>query len=177
MSRQHCFLIVILCLRLLQSVSSFTMIPEPWESEEVWCRCSVYGWTFHSLCILSCCGSVYITIYWRKKLLWWELKNVLISDYKDKSLGDSLILYKLNRIIVLNSQVGPMICLSTGLGHENGDRYGFHLIEQTSNPIRNCLVTPLAFVPSVPGQASHHCSSQIWKLGKIDDFFSPLLNV
>lgn len=72
-----------------------------------------------------------------------------------------------------------MICLSTGLDHDNGDRYGFHLIEHTPNPIRNWLVNTLGIcvtVASASGQASHHCSFQISMLGKTDDFFSPLLN-
>lgn len=56
------------------SVSSPTMIPYPWK-EKVEYRCSIYSWTFPNFLFSVSWAAVilaFITMYWRRKLLWWE---------------------------------------------------------------------------------------------------------
>lgn len=86
-------------------------------------------WPVVDLCVATYC---------RKKLLWYGLKDALISGHNKKSLGVILILHPFSKIIVLDSSLDPMNYLSV-------DRlvtsiYGFYLLEWA-------LISLTIFVP------------------------------
>lgn len=70
------------------------------------------SWSLH---VEQLCVVIVITVYCKNKSHWWGLGDALINGYKDKDLGDSLIIYSLSRIIVLGSLLGPMTWSVLGL--------------------------------------------------------------
>lgn len=108
----------------------------------------------HTLSMLTFWESVLITIYCKEELLWWGLRDALIYVYSSKSLGVVLTLCPFSRAIVLDSSLGPssfrFFLWPTQpqiLGAFNSARYGFHLMAQTLDPIRNWLAHPMTFMP------------------------------
>lgn len=89
----------------------------------------------------------------------------LIYGYDNISLRVDLILCPFGRVIVVGFPLAPMTCLDIGYQSYNGAIYGFHLVEEILNPIREWLVAPMMFIPfttgpeGTPCQTSHDCSS------------------
>lgn len=127
-------------------------------------ECSLYlPWPVVGILILMC---------YKKKLLWWELRDVPIHEYTNNSLGISLILGPFSRMIVVGSSLEPMTCLATRYRPTNS---GFHLVEWAFNAIKKWLVIPITSVPQLHWWA---ClvrpvivDAQCLQLGKTDDDF------
>lgn len=71
-----------------------------------------------------------------------EVGETLIYGYRRKSLGVVLILYLLNKIIVLHSPLETLTYLATSFVVLNISKVRFDLMEQAINP-NICLGTPV----------------------------------
>ena len=71
-----------------------------------------------------------------------EVRETLIYGYRRKSLGVVLILYLLNKIIVLHSPLETLTYLATNFVVLNISKVRFDLMEQAINP-NICLGTPV----------------------------------
>lgn len=58
-----------------------------------------------------------------------RLTDTLIYEHNNKSVWVSLILYQFSRVIVADSPLEHMICLSIGSWPYNYTRYRFHLVK------------------------------------------------
>lgn len=74
-----------------------------------------------------------ITIYRKQE----GFTNGLVLGYNDKSSELSLELCPLSRIIVVSSLLGPITHLAILSGPHNSFRYGFQLVMQTLDLIKN----------------------------------------
>lgn len=97
-------------------------------------------------CPLTSHGSALITVYDKKRLLWWGLRAVLI--YACKSLDISLIRCPSNKIIAIGSLLGSMAAMTRGLGLDSSARLESHPTVQALNPIRKWYLWPLILVVS-----------------------------
>lgn len=83
--RKHCFVVVIHPLSLLNCFLCL-FHDDPWALVgETGCKCPVQGWALYlsySLHIDQLWESVLITVYCKKMLLWWGLREALIHEYK-----------------------------------------------------------------------------------------------
>ena len=115
----HCVFITILHLGVLQSFQ-----PHFWNypsalgrgrgcDRDVQFRIQ-YFMVLHFLYLYQVWASVLISFYYKKKLLWLELRSALIYVHSNKSLGGGLVLCSLDRIIVISSPLGPVACIATG---------------------------------------------------------------
>lgn len=82
-----------------------------------------------------------------------KLKDALIYEHKVKSWVISLILWPLNRIIVVSSLLRFTICLVISSRPDNGSRNGFHLMKWDLIPTRKGMVTDMTSVPLLHKQA------------------------
>lgn len=97
-------------------------------------------------CPLTSRGSALITIYDKKRLLWWGLRAALI--YACKSLDISLIRCSSNKIIAIGSLLGSVAAMTRGLGLDSSARLGSDPTAQALNPIRKWYLWPLILVVS-----------------------------
>jgi hypothetical protein len=81
-----------------------------------------YSMVSYSLSLDQFWASVLTIIYFKRKLIWWESRDPPIYRHIKKSLGASLILCSFLFL-------GPMTCLVTGLGPDNGANYDLYLVE------------------------------------------------
>lgn len=116
----------------------FMMTPEPWW-EWVWCGCSIQGWalTSYSLHIGQLRGSVLITVYCKKTLLWWGLRDALICGVK--------CYIHLAEWLVVGFPLGPIY--PQVVDPDKTARYGFHSVKQAWYPFGNGLVIPITSRP------------------------------
>lgn len=98
-------------------------------------------WLFLSICINHCPVG-----QWGGASIWWGLGAALIYRYKDKHLEGSLILCPLSKIIVVGS-LCPLPSEAHVIGQVYNTRLDLRPMEQTLNPIKMQLVTPILFVP------------------------------
>lgn len=114
------------------STSSSAEILEPRrhrfeEDTEFRTECCTVSCSLH---VVQCWLVPVLTIiFCKKKLLWWELSDVLIYRYSNVSCGVFLLLGSLRRMI----------------GYFNGVRYGFHITKWTLISIKQWWVTSVAF--------------------------------
>lgn len=130
-------------------IPSPTKISEPWGEE-----CDTYvpfraKHSIYSLLIfasLPVTASVLTTIHYKEKLAWWDLRGALVYGYRNNTWKAIWLLCPFNRIIVLGSPLELMARLPLVLGSFHGAGHGFHLLEQTLNPIRKCLVNSITLM-------------------------------
>lgn len=119
---------------------SSTMNPKIWE-EGLWYR---FG-TEQSVALFSASYSIVnlcISCHpLQRKLLWWRLRESMTYKHNNKSLVVILLLCPFIRTIAAGFSHGSMTCLAQVLGSDNGDKYGFHFVEQVLSQITKCLVT------------------------------------
>lgn len=97
-----------------------------------------WDWTF-ILCILTSCGSLIVSIFCKKKFLWWEMRATLICGYKENTLNaiwnyTSLVkwqsLFSFRVYDLLSCRYMPRFIL-----------LGMYSVEYALSPIRQLLVT------------------------------------
>jgi hypothetical protein len=121
------------------SAHSSVMIPEPWcwkDTDVPFAICADLfsdPWPIVSFWI-NC-------IHCTKRLLWWGVKAALSYECKGMNLEGHLILYLLNRIIVVGLPLGPVS--SPSIGQIYSTRPSFSPEEQALNLIRKHWLPPL----------------------------------
>lgn len=112
-SRQHCFLVALHCLWLLESSHPF-FPNEHWE-EGLWCDVLFMLRILQSpiLCNLTNPWSLLIASTAERSIFWCVLRDAIIYGYNNTSLGIGLILCLFSRKIVA-SLLGSMTCLASG---------------------------------------------------------------
>lgn len=130
----------------------------------VWHKYHFSGWPFHSLtlCILTSYRPVFVTVYCRKKLLWWRLRGPPIFRHRGESLGYSL--FKYVHLAEFSECIlpGAYNCLDTSFLPLQWCQVWIPSCESGLKSNQNVISDPFhATVAPVgtSGQGSHCCSS------------------
>ena len=134
------------------------------------------NWIPNSLLSVRWPVSMIIVLYYRKKLLWWVLRVVLICGYKDKTLGVSLLPYPFSRIIILGFPLGSMSMWPQNFGPANTPRDKFHLLygegfKSNHKVVSHSHISASIAPAGIPCQASHCYSLQFSQLGETKTYY------
>lgn len=108
--------------------------------------------------------SVLIALYYKKKLLWWGVRDDLIYGCRDNSLSYVLKLCPSSNVVVVGFLLGPVSHLNSGSWSCHSARYGFQLITWNEIHSRSGQVTLQHSYQwhiseySLPGTLSSLCS-------------------
>lgn len=75
------------------------------------------------------------------------MRDALIYECNEKSVGVGLIISSISRVIVVGSPLGTMACLLTCAWPQLPCQEWVHLVDWALQATRKWLVTPLALVP------------------------------
>lgn len=84
---------------------------------------------------------------WQREVFWWEVRTILISDYKYKYLIHRFGLWWFSKVVVVGSFLRPItsLVLGTWLGFQN--QAWFPSFQQILSPIREQWVITKVCVP------------------------------